>query len=439
MPSKLEGHEHPLGKGTFLGGLPCDVCDRFYRDGLSRDLSFQDGFSCDECNFLVHTKCIYVFNILETTKHPSHDGHCVRLRTTGAPDHTDPKCHICGKKTKRLLYHCSICNLSLDIGCMVDALCSGSQLNMPWHYHPLLMLDVGNYMRCEVCGKPGKYGYCCPRCWMMVHEKCASVFDSTEITDSCHARHSLKLLTEGAPGYTDLKCHLCGKDTGNILYHCDICKFNLDMVCAIKHHRQHKVIPAALSNMKVHDHTLTLIPRLMPFVCDGCGEKGDRSPYVCFKCDLMFFHQECARLPRVIDINRHDHRVSYKYPLGPGEWRCEICLKDIDWSYGAYSCSLCPNYTVHSRCATRKRVWDGIELDGIPEEVEDIEPFKRNDDNTITHFAHEHNMTLNKDGVAIEESILCGGCVCPIGSDTFYNCSECSFCYVAHLAEWQFD
>ncbi|KAF2554318.1 hypothetical protein F2Q68_00036365 [Brassica cretica] len=189
----------------------------------------------------------------------------------------------------------------------------------------------------------------------------------------------------------------------------------------------HKVIPAALSNMKVHDHTLTLIPRLMPFVCDGCGEKGDRSPYVCFKCDLMFFHQECARLPRVIDINRHDHRVSYKYPLGPGEWRCEICLKDIDWSYGAYSCSLCPNYTVHSRCATRKRVWDGIELDGIPEEVEDIEPFKRNDDNTITHFAHEHNMTLNKDGVAIEESILCGGCVCPIGSDTFYNCSECSF------------
>ncbi|KAL0737667.1 hypothetical protein Bca4012_013877 [Brassica carinata] len=425
MLLKLEGHEHPLGLGTYTGGLGlrCYVCDRYYRDGISRDPSFQDGLSCRECDFRVHTKCIFVFDILETTKHPSHDGHRVRLLTTGAPDHTDPTCHICGKKTKRLLYHCSICNLNLDIGCMVDALCSGSQLKMPWHYHPLLMLDVGEYMPCEVCGKPGAYGYCCPRCWMMVHEKCASLFDSPEITHPCHARHSLKLLTEGAPGYTLPKCHLCGKDTGNILYHCDICKFNMDMDCAIQ-----SPLPVVLSDMKVHEHTLTLIPRLISFVCDGCGEEGDRSPYVCFQCDLMFFHQECACLPRVIHVNRHDHRVSYKYPLGPGEWRCEICLEEIDWSYGAYSCSLCPNYTIHSRCATREHVWDGIELDGLPEEVEDIEPFKMNDDNTITHFAHEHNMSLNKDGtVALEESILCGGCVRPIGSDTFYNCSDCSF------------
>ncbi|CAH8360987.1 unnamed protein product [Eruca vesicaria subsp. sativa] len=413
------GHEHLLVKGRYVGGLTCDVCDRSYRDGISRDLSIQDGFSCHECDFSVHTKCIYVFDILETTKHPSHDGHFVRLLTTGAPDHTDPKCHLCGENTKRLLYHCSICDLNLDIGCMVDAL---SQLNMPWHYHPLLMLDVGNYMLCEVCGNPGKYGYCCPRCSMMVHEKCVSAFDSIEITCSCHTKHSLKLLTEGAPDYTDQKCHLCGKETKNLLYHCDICKFNMDMVCAIQ-----SPIPLALSNLKVHEHTLTLIPRLISFVCDGCGEKGDRSPYVCFQCDLMFFHQECAHLPRVIHVNRHDHRVSYKYPLGPGDWRCEICLKNIDWSYGAYSCSLCLQYTLHSRCATSKRVWDGIELDGIPEEVEDIEPFKMNDDNTITHFAHEHNMSLNKDGVALEESILCGGCVRPIGSDSFYSCSECSF------------
>ncbi|KAF3590381.1 hypothetical protein DY000_02025453 [Brassica cretica] len=213
------------------------------------------------------------------------------------------------------------------------------------------MLDVGNYMRCEVCGKPGEYGYCCPRCWMMVHEKCATVFDSTEITDSCHARHSLKLLTEGAPGYTDLKCHLCGKDTGNILYHCDICKFNLDMVCAIKHHRQHKVIPAALSNMKVHDHTLTLIPRLMPFVCDGCGEKGDRSPYFDHYAFDPWKSSTSFTLPRrrLLWYDDHPLTLCYGEEATSGKYWCDICESETNpktWFYTCYDCGV----TLHVFC-----------------------------------------------------------------------------------------
>ncbi|CAA7046585.1 unnamed protein product [Microthlaspi erraticum] len=129
----------------------------------------------------------------------------------------------------------------------------------------------------------------------------------------------------------------------------------------------------SLSNMKVHEHTLTLIARLISFVCDACGMEGDRSPYACLQCDLMFFHQDCACFPRVIHVNRHDNRVSYTYPLGAGEWKCGVCWKEIDWSYGAnYSCSDCSDYAIHSLCATRDDVWDGEELDGVPEEVEDI-------------------------------------------------------------------
>ncbi|CAH2045165.1 unnamed protein product [Thlaspi arvense] len=324
---QVEGHEHRLGRVGNFPCLPCDACDRSNRDGISWNPSYREGFDCRECDFRVHTKCIFVFKILETSEHPSHDGHCIKLLTTGAPDNIDPNCHICGKRTKRLLYHCSSCNLNLDIHCVVDAL---SHLNIPWHHHPLLMLDVGDDMLCAVCGKPGGYGYCCPLCWLVVHEECISVFDSPEITDhSYHARHSLKLLTEGAPAYTDLKCHICGRDTGNFLYHCDICKFNMDMVCAT-----YTSLPMALSKMKVHDeHTLALIPRLISFICDACGEKGDHSPYVCLQCDIMFFHQGCARLPRVIHVNRHDHRVYYKYPLGLGEWKCEMCNNEgrVGW------------------------------------------------------------------------------------------------------------
>lgn len=72
-------------------------------------------------------------------------------------------------------------------------------------------------------------------------------------------------------------------------------------------------------------------------------------------------------------------------------------------------------------------MWDVLDLDGVPEEVEDIKPFKVNEDGTITHFAHEHNMSLNKDGIALEERILCGACVRPISSNSFYNCSDCDF------------
>ncbi|KAG7626755.1 putative chromatin regulator PHD family [Arabidopsis thaliana] len=416
MNLTLQGHEHRVSLIYHRDGIECDACDRSY--GV--------GFSCSECKFTIHMKCIFVFNIQEIFDHPSHVGHCLKLLTTGAPDHTDPKCHLCGRNTKRLLYHCSDCKLNLDVDCMANTKTAQAYLNVPWHKHPLLMFDFVDKMPCDVCDMRGKQGYFCPRCRLVIHESCFSVFDSPEITHPSHVRHPLKLLTSGVPDYTkDRSCHTCGDETGSLIYHCDMCKFNLDLRCAIK-----TLLPIALSNMKVHEHTLTLMPRLISFVCDACGMKGDRAPYVCVQCDFMTFHQECTHLPRVIHVNHHDHRVSFKYPLGPGEWRCGVCWEEIDWSYGAYSCSFCPSYAIHSRCATRKDVWDGKELDGVPEEVEDVEPFKRNADNTIKHFAHQHNlMSFSKDS---EESNFCGACVCPIGSCTFYKCSESDCSFILH-------
>jgi len=89
MSLTLQGHEHRVSLIYHRDGIECDACDRSY--GV--------GFSCSECKFTIHMKCIFVFNIQEIFDHPSHVGHCLKLLTTGAPDHTDPKCHLCGRNT----------------------------------------------------------------------------------------------------------------------------------------------------------------------------------------------------------------------------------------------------------------------------------------------------------------------------------------------------
>lgn len=73
---------------------------------------------------------------------------------------------------------------------------------------------------------------------------------------------------------------------------------NMDMVCGIR-----KPTQVSLSNLKVHEHTLTLKPRLISFVCDACGTKGDLAPYVCLQCDFIV-QRDCASLPRVIHVTR---------------------------------------------------------------------------------------------------------------------------------------
>ncbi|CAH8267072.1 unnamed protein product [Arabidopsis lyrata] len=414
MSLRLERHKHYVDLVKQRDGFECDVCDRSYGDGLC----------CSECNFTIHRKCAFVFMLRDLYEHPSHVGHRLKLLTTGAPNHTDPKCHLCGKNTKRLLYHCSVCKLNLDFSCIFDYFSSQAHLIYSWHHHPLLFFGFRVQLQCDVCHMSHRNGYFCSRCQLVVHKECVSKIESAEITHPFHARHPLKLLTDGAPDYTDPECHICGKETANLLYHCDKCKFNLDIDCAIGNPQR-----LSLSKLKVHEHTLTLMPKLMFFVCDACGKKGDHAPYTCVQCDFMFFHQKCAYLPLVINVNHHEHRVSFKYPLGPGEWICGVCWEEINWSYGAYSCSSCPNYAIHSRCATRKDVWDGKELDGVPEVIEDVKPFKMNDDNTITHFTHEHNMSLNK---VTQERSICEACVLPIDSYTSYKCSKSDCCFILH-------
>ena len=100
--------------------------------------------------------------------------------------------------------------------------------------------------------------------------------------------------------------------------------------------------------------------------------------------------------------------------------------------YGAYSCSICPKYVVHLQCAVDFNLWNGVELEGIPETSEDIVPFKVVGDNLIRHFMHEkHILLLLKDYDMVGddyERVRCEACVSQIGLfGLVYSCQECRF------------
>ncbi|KAL9298633.1 putative chromatin regulator PHD family [Arabidopsis thaliana] len=142
-------------------------------------------------------------------------------------------------------------------------------------------------------------------------------------------------------------------------------------------------------------------------------------------CDFVA-HIDCIHNPQTIRISRHFHRVSFTFSLPSGKWCCGICRREIDSDYGAYSCNVCKDYAVHTRCALRKDIWDGIELEGVPEDKDVEPPFYRIADGIILHFSHGCHMKFETNGV-YKENEFCQACVLPINEENFYVCVKCDF------------
>ncbi|CAH8267472.1 unnamed protein product [Arabidopsis lyrata] len=244
-----------------------------------------------------------------------------------------------------------------------------------------------------------------------------------EIKHHLHPKHSLQLVK--LKGGETRKCYCCDEDIIMIFFYCSTCDFAMNMICFAK--------PPALSMdlPKWHEHTLALFPSQASLPCNLCALTHSSCPfYICPPCDFVV-HQRCISLPRVIRISRHPHRVSFTASFEQGDWRCGVCRRKIDNDYGGYSCSKdgC-SYAAHSRCATQRNVWDGIELEGVPEEIEEVEPpFVRISDGIIRHFSHlHHHLRLDENTCRdYDENNQCQACVMPIYFCKFYSCMQCEF------------
>ncbi|CDY36689.1 BnaCnng07910D [Brassica napus] len=143
----------------------------------------------------------------------------------------------------------------------------------------------------------------------------------------------------------------------------------------------------------------------------------------------VYHHTYCVYHPYVIRISRHHHRVSFTSSPPSKKLICGVCRRKVDSSYGAYACNKCDDYFVHTKCALRKDLWDGKELEGIPEEPEMVvEPLERFSDGVILHFSHDHRLKLEISG-AYDEEKFCQACSLPIyEGSSYYSCmDQCDF------------
>ncbi|KAF8046340.1 hypothetical protein N665_3834s0003 [Sinapis alba] len=408
-------HKHPLFPTVRIILRECDGCH-------VTDVIY-GGYFCNErnCYGWFHKECAEAPP--EINHHPSHSDHPLLL--TNDTKSRDSSCDCCGENLLSPCYTCPTCKFKVDLVCGMKP--PRPAIEHPvCHDHPLVFLKKQEVeVPCEACKESiGGASYSCLECHVYFHLDCVHL--SKEVNHPCHPSHPLKVVAFD-PLDVQKSCHFCLVQPENVMYHCSICNFTMCFSC-IKNPP-----PLVVEDIKTHNHPLKLFSNQISFICKFCGFEGsDTKPYICFTCNFVV-HGKCIGLPRVIKINRHDHRISFTYHHGHrGRTECGVCGGMVGLYNGAYCCSACANYTVHPGCATDLSVWNGVELEGIPEWTEDVAPFELAGHNLIRHFSHsKHALRFLEDkAIQYDECIRCEACIRPLGFDPIYSCTEC--CFVLH-------
>ena len=244
----------------------------------------------------------------------------------------DGTCDFCGQKLLSPYYTCPTCEFKVDFICGIKP--------SPWaiehpvcHDHQLVFLKKGREeeVHCEVCKKSiSGPSYSCPECNnVYFHLDCVHL--SKEVNHPCHSNHPLKIIAYESlrnDDHAEKDCRLCSTRPEEMLCHCSICNFTLCLSCT------KLPPPLVVDHSKTHTHTLRLISSKLAFTCKVCGIDGHRRrPYICLECDFVI-HGHCIGFPHVININRHDHRISFTYHHGRGGamWSLSEKCKSVLWS-----------------------------------------------------------------------------------------------------------
>ncbi|KAK5846741.1 hypothetical protein PVK06_003038 [Gossypium arboreum] len=276
------------------------------------------------------------------------------------------------------------------------------------HHHPLFFIQdqsvtdkAAQCFGCEELIDGPSYG--CNDCKYYLHKRCAELELTPHLNHPFHPQHLLTLLPK-SPYEGGWGCDFCQRPSSGFVYHCDPCKFDLHINCALLQSSIAPNFPTPL-----HQHPLLFIQDHNEEVncdCSGCMKPLSGPIYYCLgsylsdKCyfpDKCFFilHKQCAELPLEInhpyDRRKHPLTLLPKPPTHLHNCSCYLCK--IQWNGFIYSCSFCK-----------------IELT-----LEDVSAPP-----TIKNASHEHPWTL----LSRQRSFICDFCG-TTGDRTPYICAIC--------------
>ncbi|KAG4207027.1 hypothetical protein ERO13_A03G042165v2 [Gossypium hirsutum] len=271
------------------------------------------------------------------------------------------------------------------------------------HHHPLLFIqhqsvtdEAAQCFGCEELIDGPSYG--CNDCKYYLHKRCAELELTPHLNHPFHPQHLLTLLPK-SPYKGRWRCDFCRRrPSSGFVYHCDPCKFDLHINCALL---QSSIAPNFPTSL--HQHPLFFIQDHNDEVnrdCSGCMKPLSGPIYYCLDCYLsdkrcFILHKQCAELPLEInhpyDRRKHPLTLLPKPPTHLHNCSCYLCK--IQWEGFVYSCSFCK-----------------IELT--------LDDFFS--PQTITNASHEHPWML----LSRQMSFICDFCG-TTGDRTPYLCAIC--------------
>ncbi|KAG6646594.1 uncharacterized protein LOC122317308 isoform X1 [Carya illinoinensis] len=389
-------------------------------------------------------------------QHFSHP-HPLLLNDDGLLEDDENYTHKCDFCWERLSFGtpCYTCKEGCKYFCIHKS-CADlpHQLQHPSHpKHDPLTLSERKWdkenQQCNNCGRDlawwWAYRYTCSRCEFYLCIKCVSLSLTTKVDIHDHPLTLMQKLSQ-------FFCDHCEKEGNDMFYFCTTCSFTIHPKCTLLP----LVIRPLTKKAEIHDHSLTLARKLNSFTCDACGKEGRSMFYFCVICSFVF-HLDCASLPLVVKVIRHEHPLkccqSYSLPsVSPSSHSvCQLCVNMVDTDYMVYHCSTC-DFVAHLHCATGKEERDetfvskykdeeSIESStsmleheelGIDESTDIltyvVKKFKLGVDGIeiaaeIKNFSHEHDLKLT-DEFGINEK--CDACTQYIFT-LYYACAQCRF------------
>ncbi|KAG8479332.1 hypothetical protein CXB51_029797 [Gossypium anomalum] len=406
-------HPHHMYEVTeeLEGKNYCRVC-RLVLNGSS--------YFCTTCPyFYLHEKCA---NLSYEIRHPFHSSHPLNLYTSNVWGHQLIACDECRDICDGFIYFCEQCNFKLDIKCaaltthkigVLEEKMTGrvTELHHFTHPHKLVLVNCCESVydiKCGIC-KLQILGpaYLCPErgCRYILHESCLRL--PQKIRVPFHPNHML--VSHLLPySNSSQRCYACTLElhSGEFVYSCEHCDFNLHVICANSLRRPLKYKFHLNDLYYFGRNHISLFDSMggKIFKCEECDGSWKREPfYRCLKCDIKF-HLKCVHIPYTVKSKYHIHPLLLKDSFiedGSGKYYCDFCEEERNPNDDIYYCEECNGQTIaHIECVLAE-VEDNMEIRKNIHE----ERFRKELENLVARFM---KFLSNECRPPIEEVIQAG-------------------------------